>query len=109
MRFSKRMALISAVAVLALAVAVTGCTAPNSGSPATAATAKPGDVPAKPSAPVSLHILDVAGNQKLTGPMVAAFVKAHPDIISSVTWESAGAPDLVGAIKPQVDIKPLTP
>ncbi|HUX70709.1 MAG TPA: extracellular solute-binding protein, partial [Cellulomonadaceae bacterium] len=35
--------------------------------------------------------------------MVDAFVKAHPDIISSVKWESAGAPDLVGTIKPQVD------
>lgn len=101
MRFSNRTALLSAAAVLALAL--TGCTAPNSGSTGPVATAKAGDVPAKPSAPVSLTILDVAGNQKLTGPMVDAFVKAHPDIISSVTWESAGAPDLVGTIKPQVD------
>jgi putative spermidine/putrescine transport system substrate-binding protein len=50
-----------------------------------------------------LHILDVAGNQKLTGPMVDAFIKDNPDVISAVTWESAGAPDLVGTIKPQVD------
>jgi putative spermidine/putrescine transport system substrate-binding protein len=51
---------------------------------------------------VALHILDVAGNQKLTQPMIDDFVKAHPDVISSVTWESGGAPDLVGNIKPQV-------
>jgi putative spermidine/putrescine transport system substrate-binding protein len=60
-------------------------------------------VPETPSSPVTLNILDVAGNQKLTGVMVDAFVAEHPDIISAVTWESAGAPDLVGTIKPQVD------
>jgi putative spermidine/putrescine transport system substrate-binding protein len=51
---------------------------------------------------VSLHILDVAGNQKLTQAMIDDFVKNNPDIISAVTWESGGAPDLVGNIKPQV-------
>src|SRR5699024_7244338 len=39
----------------------------------------------------------------LTGPMVDKFIEEHPDVISSVTWESAGSPDLVGNIKPQVD------
>ncbi|HMI33752.1 MAG TPA: hypothetical protein VK499_06485, partial [Propionibacteriaceae bacterium] len=86
------------------ALAFSGCTAPNTGSTAGNAPAtNPGDVPDKPSAAVTLHILDVAGNQKLTGPMVDAFVKDNPDVISAVTWESAGAPDLVGTIKPQVD------
>lgn len=100
MRLGKGTALLSAVAVLTLAI--TGCTAPNSGN--TKAPAKSGEaIPAKPSAPVTLNILDVAGNQKLTGPMVDEFVKNNSDIISSVTWESAGAPDLVGTIKPQVD------
>jgi putative spermidine/putrescine transport system substrate-binding protein len=105
MRLGKGTALVSAVAVLALAL--TGCTAPNSGNkPAPAASGE--EIPDKPSAPVSLHILDVAGNQKLTGPMVDEFVKKHSDIISSVTWESAGAPDLVGTIKPQVDSKNIS-
>jgi putative spermidine/putrescine transport system substrate-binding protein len=105
MRLGKGTALLSAVAVLTLAI--TGCTAPNSGN--TKAPAKSGEeIPAKPSAPVTLNILDVAGNQKLTGPMVDEFVKKHSDIISAVTWESAGAPDLVGTIKPQVDSKNLS-
>ena len=93
-------------ALVVLGLALTACAAPKAatGAQATASDAgTPGGVPAKPSAPVTLDILDVAGNQKLTGPMVDAFVKAHPDIISSVKWESAGAPDLVGTIKPQVD------
>ena len=105
MRLGKGTAILSAVAVLTLAL--TGCTAPNSGKAQPAAQA--GDeIPAKPSAPVTLNILDVAGNQKLTGPMVDDFVKKHPDIISAVTWESAGAPDLVGTIKPQVDSKNIS-
>lgn len=62
-----------------------------------------GDVPDAPSEPVTLNILDVAGNIKLTEGMVDRFVEEHPDIVSSVTWESGGAPDLVGAVKPQVD------
>ena len=92
--------------LLVLGLALTACAAPKTGGGAAGtagAAATAGGVPAKPSAPVTLDILDVAGNQKLTGPMVDAFVKAHPDIISSVKWESAGAPDLVGTIKPQVD------
>ncbi|OZB89086.1 MAG: ABC transporter substrate-binding protein [Microbacterium sp. 14-71-5] len=96
--------------LLVLGLALTACAAPKTGSSAGgtgAAAATSGGVPAKPSAPVTLDILDVAGNQKLTGPMVDAFVKAHPEIISSVKWESAGAPDLVGTIKPQVDSKNL--
>jgi putative spermidine/putrescine transport system substrate-binding protein len=100
MRYSKRTALLSVVAVLALAV--TGCTAPNAGSGAVK-TAKAGGVPAKPSSPVTLDILDVAGAQKEVGDMVTDYAKKHPDIISSVTWETGGAPDLVGTIKPQVD------
>lgn len=92
--------------LLVIGLALTACAAPKTGSSAAgtgAAAATGSAIPAKPSAPVTLDILDVAGNQKLTGPMVDAFVKAHPDIISSVKWESAGAPDLVGTIKPQVD------
>ena len=110
MRISRPLQLVAGVA--ALGVVLAACSAPNSGATAktadSAATGSASDVPDKPSAPVSLHILDVAGNQKLTGPMVDEFVKAHPDIISSVSWESAGAPDLVGTIKPQVDSKSLS-
>src|ERR1035437_4142320 len=90
----------SAVAVAALVVS--GCSDPNAGSAPQTAAKSGAAIPAKPSAPVSLHILDVAGNQKLTRTMIDDFVKAHSDVISSVTWETGGAPDLVGNIKPQV-------
>jgi putative spermidine/putrescine transport system substrate-binding protein len=106
MRVRRSTYVASAVAVLALAV--TGCSAPNSGAAKQTPAASGIAIPDKPSAPVTLNILDVAGNKKLTGPMVDAFVKDHPDIVSAVTWESAGAPDLVGTIKPQVDSKKLS-
>jgi len=101
MRAFTRTYVTAAVAVAALVL--TGCAAPNSGAAPATPVANASDVPDTPSAPVTLNILDVAGNQKLTGPMVDAFVAANPDVISSVTWESACAPDLVGSIKPQVD------
>lgn len=61
------------------------------------------EVPDTPSEAVTLNILDVAGNAKLTEPMIDQFVEEHSDIISGVTWESGGAPDLVGAVRPQVE------
>lgn len=66
-------------------------------------SAAPDDVPDTPSAPVELTIYDVAGNSKLTQGMMDQFMAEFPDVISSVTWETGGAPDLVGNIKPQVD------
>src|SRR5699024_12475099 len=72
------------------------------------ASAAPEDVPEAPSEPVSLHILDVAAIAKLTEGMVEQYVEENPDVISSVSWQSGGAPDLVGAVKPQVESGDIT-
>jgi len=106
MRITKHLPLMAGLAAVGLVLSA--CSAPAAPGDSTGTTtaeepAGSDDVPETPSSAVTLNILDVAGNQKLTGVMVDAFVEAHPDIISSVTWESAGAPDLVGTIKPQVD------
>lgn len=106
MRTSRPLHLVAGIA--AVGMLLSACSPPaTQEAPETTDTAadEPEDsgVPETPSSPVTLNILDVAGNQKLTGVMVDAFVAEHPDIISAVTWESAGAPDLVGTIKPQVD------
>jgi len=89
----------SAVAVAALVVS--GCAAPNSGSASQTPAKSGATIPAKPSAPVSLHILDVAGNQKLTRTMIDDFVKAHSDVISSVTWETGGHRTWSGTSSPR--------
>ncbi|RPF26215.1 extracellular solute-binding protein [Georgenia muralis] len=95
---------IAAAAVMAVLLAA--CSAPDSGGGGGGGEtggAAEGEVPETPSEPVTLNIMDVAGNIKLTEGMVNAFVEENPDVISSVTWEAGGAPDLVGAVKPQVD------
>lgn len=92
--------------VLAATVAMTVACAPpaaQDGGGGGGEDVAPSDVPATPSEPVSLHVVDVAGNLKLTQPMIEQFVEENPDVVSDVTFETAGAPDLVGMVKPQVD------
>jgi putative spermidine/putrescine transport system substrate-binding protein len=98
MRIHRRTtALISGVLVAGVLAA---CGAPSSPKDQAGGQSS-GDVPDKPSKPVVLNILDVAGNLQLTQGMIDDFVKQHPDVISKVTYSKAPAPDLVGKIKAQ--------
>ena len=106
MRVRRSPYIVSIFAVVALAI--TGCAAPNSGADQQPAAAPGSPIPAKPSAPVSLHLLDVGGASKLFRGAIEAFAAANPDVVSKVTIEAGGAPDLVGTIKPQVDSKNLS-
>jgi putative spermidine/putrescine transport system substrate-binding protein len=85
---------ISALLVLS------ACGAPTAGP---AAPAPAGDVPDRPSEPVTLNILDVAGNLQLTQPMIDDFVAKNPDIVSRVTTEKSTAPEMAGKVKAQQD------
>ncbi len=89
--------LLAALSAAALAAA---CTAPsnNGGGGAPSASS---DVPDKPASPVTLNIVDVAGNAQLTQGMFDNFVKDHPDIISKVNIQTAKAPDLPGKLEAQ--------
>lgn len=101
---TKKTILVASAAVLTLAFAA-ACSPPDSGDgggDAPAPTDDGGDAP-EGAGPVSLHIVDVAGNLKMTQPMIEQFAAENPDVVSGVTFESAGAPDLVGMVKPQVD------
>ncbi|MEU9015239.1 extracellular solute-binding protein [Streptomyces sp. NPDC048479] len=89
-----------ALAGLLLAVAAAGCGAPGNGDSGSM-DESPRKIPAKPSKPVTLDILDVAGNLQLTQGMIDEFVEQHPDIIGKVTYSKAPAPDLAGKIKAQ--------
>lgn len=79
---------------------VIACGAPSSNGGSDKAL-QPGDVPANPKEPVSLNILDVAGNLQLTQGMIDEFVKTHPKVVSKVTYNKATAPELAGKIKAQ--------
>lgn len=89
--------LLTAAAVSA-AVLVGACGAPGASSASTAAT--PG--PAKPTKPISLTILDGGGDLKGGGQAaIDAFVKANPDLVSGVTYQTAAATDVAGKLKAQ--------
>ncbi|MCA8258101.1 extracellular solute-binding protein [Burkholderia sp. AU31624] len=51
------------------------------------------------AAPVSLNIVDVAGNLQLTQKVIEAFKDKNPNLVSNVTFTNAPAPQLPGKIK----------
>lgn len=90
------------VAVAAGAVTpgvLAACSAPSSGG--TSGASAPAGLAATPSSPVTLNVLDVAGNLQLTQGMIQNFVKANPKIISSVTYSKGTAPQLASKIQAQ--------
>ncbi|MCL2490192.1 MAG: extracellular solute-binding protein, partial [Propionibacteriaceae bacterium] len=101
MQFRFRKTTAAAAAVLALGLMVS-CSAPTPVTPANPSGSSDA-VPDKPSSPVTLNILDVAGDLQLTQGMIDEFVKNNPDIISSVTYDTGTAPDLPGKLKAQQD------
>jgi putative spermidine/putrescine transport system substrate-binding protein len=60
-----------------------------------------GDVPDRPAEPVTLNVLDVAGNLQLTQGMIDEFASKNSNVLSKVTYSKATAPELVGKIKAQ--------
>jgi putative spermidine/putrescine transport system substrate-binding protein len=68
------------------------------GTPATAATAPP-----MPAAPVSLNVVDVAGQLQLTQRAMDDFAKANPKFVSRIGYSQAPAPELPGKLKAQQD------
>ncbi|AQQ26496.1 extracellular solute-binding protein [Burkholderia orbicola] len=51
------------------------------------------------AAPVSLNIVDVAGNLQLTQKAIEAFKEKNPGLVANVTFTNAPAPQLPGKIK----------
>lgn len=60
-------------------------------------------VPALPKAPVTINIVDVAGNLALTQPAFQTYAKAKPNLVSKFNFTKAPAPELPGKIKAQQD------
>ncbi|KWK21007.1 ABC transporter substrate-binding protein [Burkholderia stagnalis] len=51
------------------------------------------------AAPVSINVVDVAGNLQLTQKAIEAFREKNPNLVSTVTFTNAPAPQLPGKIK----------
>src|SRR5215212_11558324 len=59
--------------------------------------------PMLPNSPVTLSIVDVAGNLALTQKAIENYRKANPKLVSRITFTKAPAPELPGKIKAQQD------
>lgn len=59
--------------------------------------------PAKPKSPLSVTIVDVAGNLALSQKAFEAYRRAKPDMIGRFSFTKAPAPELPGKIKAQQD------
>jgi len=57
--------------------------------------------PVKPTKPIAITVLDGAGNLVGSKVMFDSFVKAHPDLVSSISYETAAAPDVMGKVRAQ--------
>src|SRR6202790_1308306 len=49
--------------------------------------------------PVTINIVDVAGNLALTQDAIEGYQKKHPDLISKINFTKAPAPELPGKLK----------
>lgn len=59
--------------------------------------------PPLPASPISLNIVDVAGNLALTQKAIEAYRAKNPKLVSKITFTKAPAPELPGKIKAQQD------
>jgi putative spermidine/putrescine transport system substrate-binding protein len=90
--------LAAGAAGLAAAPALAACGAPGTNSAPAASASALGQVP---SAPVTLNILDVAGNLQLTSPAIAAFKAKYPNIARDITTTTGTAPELAPKVQAQ--------
>jgi putative spermidine/putrescine transport system substrate-binding protein len=97
--FSRRTLLGTLAAAGAAAPVLAACSAPSSAT--SSSSSAPPTVASTPSKPVTINILDVAGNLALTKPAIEAFKAAHPEIVSGVTYTTGTAPQLASKIQAQ--------
>ncbi|WP_181808028.1 extracellular solute-binding protein [Streptomyces shenzhenensis] len=96
---SRRRVLGTIAASAAAGPVLAACGAPTSATDTKGAD--PTSLATKPSKPVTLNILDVAGNLALTQPIIDAFKAKHPDIVAKVTTTTGTAPELAPKVQAQ--------
>ena len=86
----------AAVGAAAVSPLLSACSAPSSAATTSTPAAT---LAATPSSPVTLNILDVAGNLALTKPAIEAFKSANPGIVENITYTTSTAPDVPAKLK----------
>jgi putative spermidine/putrescine transport system substrate-binding protein len=56
-------------------------------------------VPALPTSPVTINIVDVAGNLALTQDAIESYQQKHPQLVAKINFTKAPAPELPGKLK----------
>jgi putative spermidine/putrescine transport system substrate-binding protein len=84
---SRRLVLKATVAAIAAATMAGGLTAARA------------QVPAMPKSPVTINIVDVAGDLQLTRDAIELYAKKNPQLVSKFTYTQAPAPELPGKLK----------
>lgn len=96
----RRRVLSTLAAAAAAAPILAACSSPSSPGDSGKGPA-PTALGTTPAKPVTLNILDVAGNLALTKPMIEAFRSAHPEVVSHVTYATGTAPQLASKVQAQ--------
>ncbi|MDB5563201.1 MAG: extracellular solute-binding protein [Hyphomicrobiales bacterium] len=55
----------------------------------------------KPSQPLTISVIDVAGDLQLSQPALEKFAQAHPELVSRFVYTQATAPELAGKLQAQ--------
>ena len=55
----------------------------------------------KPKAPLTISVIDVAGDLQISQPAIEKFQKEHPDLVGRFIFTKATAPELAGKLKAQ--------
>ncbi|TQI73776.1 putative spermidine/putrescine transport system substrate-binding protein [Bosea sp. AK1] len=66
-----------------------------------AAAAQPKPALPKPKAPLTISVIDVAGDLQISQPAIEKFQKEHPDLVARFIFTKATAPELAGKLKAQ--------
>ena len=59
--------------------------------------------PAKPKEPLTISVIDVAGDLQVSQPAIEKFGKDHPELVSRFVFTKATAPELAAKLKAQQD------
>lgn len=86
-----------AAAVIVM-LSAAACGAPNSGGSAKS-LAQPASPPPLPKSPVTLNVVDVAGDLQESQGMIEDFARANPKLVSHVNFTTATAPELPSKLK----------
>ena len=92
-----------AAGAVLLALAVTAGCGPGAEEQAKEEAPKQQGAPALPKEPVTLNVIDVAGNLALTQDAIRRYEDEHPELIRKVNFTKAPSPELVGKVKAQQD------